>query len=315
VNPLSAIYDAAVHTRNVLYNRGILNARRLSGPVISVGNISVGGSGKTPFVILLGGLLKERCIPFDVLSRGYGRNTHGVLAVDPSGSPRDFGDEPILIAKGLGCPVIVGESRYRAGLFAETKLGPQLHILDDGFQHRSLARDFDIVLVSQEDARGQLLPTGRLREPPSALRRADAVVISATEEGASTSDLGPQTIWRIRRGLSVSEAPPRPVAFCGIARPQQFIEQLRAADVRPVALKFYRDHHAYTEGDVRDLSALRQQNNAGGFITTEKDAINLGPLLPALGQVAVARVVMELLNPTDALDTILRVIGDRRPQP
>lgn len=314
MNPLGAIYGAVVRGRNSLYDRGILKARELRGPVISVGNISVGGSGKTPFVILLGGLLKGRAITFDVLSRGYGRKTRGVLAVDPNGSARDFGDEPILIAQRLGCPVIVGESRYQAGLFAEKKFGSQLHILDDGFQHRSLARDFDIVLVTPEDAGDQLLPAGRLREPISSLRRANAVV---WHEGSAPSGLGlnQQSIWRMRRDVAVNATPQRPVAFCGIARPQQFIQQLSAIGIDPAATRFYRDHHSYTDQDVRDLAALREQNNAGGFITTEKDAINLGPLLPALGTVAVARVVMELLDPADALDTILRVIRERRPQP
>jgi tetraacyldisaccharide 4'-kinase len=113
----------------------------------------------------------------------------------------------------------------------------------------------------------------------------------------------------------VSEAPAKPLAFCGIARPQQFIDQLRANGIQPVATTFYRDHHPYTEDDVRDLAALREQNHAGGFITTEKDAINLGPLLPSLGAVATARVLMELLDPADALDTILRAFQERRPQP
>jgi tetraacyldisaccharide 4'-kinase len=302
-----------MHTRNRLYDHGLLTARRLSGPVISVGNISVGGSGKTPFVILLGGLLKERGIPFDVLSRGYGRKTRGVLAVDPSGSPREFGDEPILIAQRLGCPVIVGESRYQAGLFAEGRFGPQLHILDDGFQHRSLARDFDIVLVTPDDVHDQLLPAGRLREPLASLRRADAVVLP--EADPSVLGLSQRPIWRIRRSVSVNEIPRRPFAFCGIARPQQFLDQLRAASIDPIGEKFYRDHHSYAEQDVRDLAALRDQNRAGGFITTEKDAINLGRLLPSLGDIAVARVIMELLDPADALDTIFRVIRERRPQP
>ena len=314
MNPLSAIYGAAIRARNYLYDRGLFKAHKLSGPIISVGNISVGGSGKTPFVILLGSLLTERGIPFDVLSRGYGRKTRGVLTVDPNGSPRDFGDEPILIAERLGCPVIVGENRYQAGLFAENNFGPQLHVLDDGFQHRALARDFDIVLVSPEDAHDQIIPGGRLREPISSLRRASAVVIPAEWDPAALK-LDRQNIWRIRRSVSVSEAPPSPIAFCGVARPQNFIDQLRAGGVLPVATKFYRDHHAYSEGDVSELAALRDRNNAGGFITTEKDAINLGRLLPSLGPVAVAHVVMELLNPADALDTILRVIGERRPQP
>jgi tetraacyldisaccharide 4'-kinase len=324
LNPFSAIYGAAVRSRNGLYNRGILKARRLSGRVISVGNISVGGTGKTPFVILLGGLLQERGIPFDVLSRGYGRKTRGVLAVDPNGSPRDFGDEPILIAKRLGCPVIVGENRYQAGLFAERKFGPQVHILDDGFQHRSLARDFDIVLVAQEDVRDQMLPAGRLREPSSSLRRADAVVVAAESnysaggwdmQALDKQALDKQAIWRVRRRVSPPDTPSRPVAFCGIARPQQFIEQLRAAGADPVATKFYRDHHSYTQKDVLALTALRKQNRATGFVTTEKDAVNLGALLTALEPVAIARVVMELLEPADALDTILRVFQERRPSP
>jgi tetraacyldisaccharide 4'-kinase len=314
VNPLSAIYGGIVRVRNGLYSRGILKPRRLSAPVISIGNISVGGSGKTPFVILLGELLQARGISFDVLSRGYGRKSTGVLAVDRNGSPRDFGDEPILIAKRLGCPVIVGESRCEAGQFAEKSFGPQLHILDDGFQHRSLARDFDIVLLSPEDARDQLLPAGRLREPLSSLRRADAVVLAAESTGPEFKVDGPR-IWRLRRNISLAEAPPRPVVFCGIARPHQFVEQLRALGIQFAATKVYRDHHSYTKENIRELSALHEQNHAGGFITTEKDAINLGPLLGAFGPVAVARVVMELLDPADALDTILRVIQERRPRP
>ena len=314
MNPLSAIYGGIVRVRNGLYSHGVLKGRRLSAPVVSVGNISVGGSGKTPFVILLGELLQQRGIPFDVLSRGYGRKTRGVLAVDPNGSPRDFGDEPILIAKRLGCPVIVGENRYPAGLFAENRFGPRLHILDDGFQHRSLARDFDIVLLSPEDAHDRLLPAGRLREPLSSLRRADAVAVAAKATHPELKIDGPG-LWHVRRNIALSEAPPRPVAFCGIARPNQFVDQLRAIGIQPAATKFFRDHHSYTERDVRELTALREQNHAGGFITTEKDAINLGPLLGALGPVAVARVVMELIAPADALDTILRVIQERRPQP
>ena len=136
VNPLSSLYGMATATHNHFYDSGTFKSRKLSRPVISVGNISVGGSGKTPFVILLGELLKRRGIAFDVLSRGYGRETHGVLAVDPTGSARDFGDEPLLIARRLGCPVIVGESRYKAGIFAERNYDSAIHILDDGFQHR-----------------------------------------------------------------------------------------------------------------------------------------------------------------------------------
>jgi tetraacyldisaccharide 4'-kinase len=136
LNPLSGIYGGAVRARNELYDRGLLRARRLQGPVVCVGNLSAGGSGKTPFVILLGELLKACGINFDVLSRGYGRRSRGVRLVDPAGLPREFGDEPLLIARKLQVPVVVGEDRYDAGRFAESKFGAQLHLLDDGFQHR-----------------------------------------------------------------------------------------------------------------------------------------------------------------------------------
>ncbi|MGA8274619.1 MAG: tetraacyldisaccharide 4'-kinase, partial [Candidatus Sulfotelmatobacter sp.] len=244
-NPLSAVYGGIVGTRNSFYDRGWLRARALSGAVISVGNLSAGGSGKTPFVILLGGLLKERGIGFDVLSRGYGRRTRGVQLVDPGGLPQDFGDEPLLIARRLQVPVVVGEDRYEAGRFAEARIRAQVHLLDDGFQHRGLVRDFDIVLVTPEDARDRLLPGGRLREPLRSLHRADAVGLTS---GASAESfpLAHKMVWRVRRGIVPQNIPPRPVVFCGIARPQNFLLQLRAAGIDPCAEAFFRDHHAYT---------------------------------------------------------------------
>jgi tetraacyldisaccharide 4'-kinase len=311
LNPLPTIYGRVIAARNALYDRRWLPAHTLPGSVISVGNLSVGGSGKTPFVILLGELLKARGIRFDVLSRGYGRRTRGVLQVDPGGLPRDFGDEPLLIARRLQVPVVVGEDRYAAGRFAEARFGAQIHLLDDGFQHRALARDFDIVLVTPEDARDRLLPLGRLREPLRSLQRADAVVLTS---GASPESLPLQgkTVWRVRRAIVVQNIPPRPVVFCGIARPQNLLLQLRAAGVAPAAEAFFRDHHAYSEKDVRDLLQLKQRSQAGGFITTEKDAVNLGGYLDALAPLAVVPVKMELAGAANAVDTILRVIDERR---
>jgi tetraacyldisaccharide 4'-kinase len=315
LNPLSAIFSAiyggVVGARNTLYDRRWLGSRSLQGSVISVGNVSSGGSGKTPFVILLGELLKARGISFDVLSRGYGRKTHGVLLVEPGGLPRDFGDEPLLIARRLQAPVVVGEDRYEAGRFAESRFGPQIHLLDDGFQHRGLARDFDSVMVTPEDAWDRLLPAGRLREPLRSLGRADAVVL-ASGASAESFPLASKTVWRARRGIVTHGIPDRPVVFCGIARPQNFLLQLRAAGVDPVAEAFFRDHHAYTEKDVRDLQQLRQRSEAGGFVTTEKDAVNLGGYLPGLSPLAVVPVKMELADAADAVDTILRVIEERR---
>jgi tetraacyldisaccharide 4'-kinase len=311
LNPLSAIYSGVVWARGAFYDHGLLRSRRLQGSVISVGNLSAGGTGKTPFVILLGELLKARGISFDVLSRGYGRKTGGVLLVDPGGLPRNFGDEPLLIARRLQVQVVVGEDRYEAGRFAESRFGSRIHLLDDGFQHRGLARDFDIVLVTSEDGRDCLLPTGRLREPLRALRRADAVVLAG---GASPEafPLAGKTVWRVRRGILPQNIPPRPVVFCGIARPQSFLLQLRSAGIDPIAEALFRDHHAYTEKDVRDLLQLQQRSEAGGFITTEKDAVNLGGFLASLAPLAVIPVKMELDDAANAVDTMLRVVKERR---
>jgi tetraacyldisaccharide 4'-kinase len=283
----------------------------LPGPVISVGNLSLGGSGKTPFVLTLGERLQARGISFDILSRGYGRRTRGVALVNPNGTSQQFGDEPLLLARRLGVPVIVGERRYDAGAFAERKFGPQLHLLDDGFQHRALGRDFDIVLLTAEDVQDRLLPAGRLREPLSSLRRADAVVCSDEVTAKSFSAPG-RLLWRVRRGILPKAVPARPVVFCGIARPQNFVSQLRSNGIEPAAEKFYRDHHAYTGRDVQQLLEIRRQSGAAGFVTTEKDAINLGGHLAALGAVAVVPVEMELLDPANVVDTILSTIARRK---
>ncbi len=311
MNLLSTIYGGIAGVRNTLYDRGVLRARRLEGPVISVGNLSAGGSGKTPFVMLLGELLKARQIRFDILSRGYGRKSRGVLLVDPGGLPEQFGDEPLLIARKLQMPVIVGQDRYEAGRFAESKFGLQMHVLDDGFQHRGLARDFDIVLVTPPDARDRLLPVGRLREPLSSLRRADAIVLSGGASDDSFTVEG-KPIWRVRRGIAPQNVPPHPVVFCGIARPENFLLQLRTANIEPAAQAFYRDHHTYTEKDVRELIDLGRRSEAGGFVTTEKDAVNLGPYLSALEPLAVVPVRMELAGAANALDTMLHMIDERK---
>ena len=309
---LSSVFGAGVRTRNALYDRSVLRANRLLGPVVSVGNLSVGGSGKTPFVLLLGELLQSRAVKFDILSRGYGRQTRGVRQVDPSGSAQEFGDEPLLMARRLKVPVVVGEDRYSAGLFAEKSFGPQLHLLDDGFQHRALARDFDIVLLTPEDARDRLLPAGRLREPLNSLRRADAVVLVSGALAESFPVQG-KVVWNARRGILPEGIPPQPVAFCGIARPQQFFRQLKMAGVEPAAEAVYRDHHSYTDKDIRELLELRHVSESGGFVTTEKDAINLGQRLSALQPFAVVPVKMKLTDASTAIATLLRVLEERKP--
>jgi tetraacyldisaccharide 4'-kinase len=319
VNPLTELYGAVTSLRNTLFDRGVLSSRRLEQPVVSVGNLSVGGSGKTPFVIALGELLKARDIRFDVLSRGYGRKTRGVLVVESDGKASDFGDEPLLIARRLGVPVIVGESRYEAGRVAERKFQSQLHILDDGFQHRSLARDFDIVLMTERDLRDRLLPSGRMREPLSSLARADAIVLPRGLPLESRM-LARKLFWRIERELLLTNPPSRPVVFCGIARPEQFFTQVRAAGITPAAEIIFRDHHAYDLDDIQALIRASRDSQADGFLTTEKDAINLGaiqqlgPNQYGLDPLAVAQLKLMIDHPTDVVDAILARITERTPR-
>jgi tetraacyldisaccharide 4'-kinase len=312
MNPLTGIYGAATALRNELFDLGMLRSRRLQQPVISVGNLSVGGSGKTPFVIALGELLKARGISFDVLSRGYGRKTRGVLVVELDGKAADFGDEPLLIARRLGVPVIVGERRYEAGRVAERKFQSQLHILDDGFQHRSLARDFDIVLLTERDLLDSLLPSGRLRESPSSLARADAVVLPRGLALESRM-LRQKAMWRIERELVLPNLPLAPVVFCGIARPEQFFAQVRAAGITPAAEVIFRDHHAYDSDDIQALISTRRDRPGGGFLTTEKDAVNLPPE-PCLEPLAIAELKLTIGDPAGVVDLILTRIAERKPR-
>jgi tetraacyldisaccharide 4'-kinase len=313
VNVLSAIFGRVVDARNTMYDRGLLRAERLRGPVVSVGNISAGGSGKTPFVIMLGELLKRRGVAFDVLSRGYRRAPSQVALVDPEGSPKEFGDEPLLIAQRLGVPVIVGSDRFEAGTFAEERFGPQMHLLDDGFQHRRLQRDFDIVLLTPEDEADTLLPVGRLREPHTSLARADAVVLmrGARREAFPLVD---RRVWRAQRGVDCGQLPTRPLVFCGIAKPDVFFQQVRGCGVMPGAQVTFRDHHAYREEDVRKLLDIARQRATNRFMTTEKDALNLGPLTQRLQPLHVVRATMELEDAGSFMEYLLSTIAARSQQ-
>jgi tetraacyldisaccharide 4'-kinase len=304
VNPISAIFGAGVAARNALYERNVFKVQKLSRPGVSVGNLSVGGSGKTPFVIALGKLLKQQNIPFDVLSRGYGRQSKETLVVDPEGSPEQFGDEPLLLARRLQVPVIVGTDRYAAGLLAEQKFPSKLHLLDDGFQHRKLHRDFDIVLLPPEDIDDVLLPVGRLREPLSSLRRADAVVLPPN----TPSPVNKPLVWHARRNISFVTPMSRVVAFCGIARPKQFFAALRQLGMDVAGTMAFPDHHRYKQSDIDRLRNLKARTTARGFITTDKDAINLGALMSQLRTFETAGLELQIQQPEEVVAALLAVL-------
>ncbi len=375
--PLVPLYAAALRLQDSLRRAGLLRTRTLEWPVISVGSLSAGGAGKTPVVIALARLLRDAGWRVDVLSRGYGRAGGGVARVHAgfTDSARRYGDEPVLIAEQTGVPVWVGADRYAAGKRAEEEAEAEaddrpgsvhpprsVHLLDDGFQHRRLARSIDIVLVTAEDLDDRLLPEGDLRESLSALQRADVVVVRQNEveahpdvevdaeinvEGNAEIDAEVDAeieaeieaeldveadaeldaeveaeidaeldveadaeldagnawqaipvnqrvwamlrehgqMWTVRRSLVfpapllVFGAGLRPIAFCGIARPEGFAWMLHEAGCGVIEVVAFADHHRYNKADMERLIEVARSVRGSGFVTTEKDAVKLtGPL-------------------------------------
>lgn len=278
---LAPIYAAAVGLKNAAYDRGWKHPQRLKWPVVSVGNLSVGGSGKTPLVIKLAELLSAKNVAVDVLSRGYGRSdVDRVERVNAEGDAAQFGDEPLLIARTAKVPVYVSADRYEAGLLAERdSRGTGIHLLDDGFQHRKLARALDIVVVHASDFEEKLLPAGRLREPLDSLKRASVIVLRA-EDRQHEADLRKRGItapvWIQQRRLIV-EPITGALAFCGIARPDEFFSALRSQGVELSATRVLRDHQAYSNAEIERLIAMLRGHEAHSFVTTEKDAARLSP--------------------------------------
>lgn len=294
--PLLPLYAAGLAFRELRLQRGWEPVRQLRDSVISIGNLSAGGSGKTPFTIALCRLLCARGFEVDVLSRGYGRRSAVALRVDPNGSADEFGDEPLLIAREANVPVYVAAERYDAGRLAETDSpsgrasgqARRVHILDDGFQHRQLAREIDILLLNREDWCDHLLPAGNLREGRDAARRAGAIAIPADEAdfetelcawGRACGWTGP--VWRIRRRMRIPRIDGPVTAFCGIARPEQFFGGLTAGGVAVASRHAFADHHRYSARDLDTLVAKARSNGSVALVTTAKDEVRLGKLRSA----------------------------------
>jgi tetraacyldisaccharide 4'-kinase len=325
LSPLVPIYAAGVAWRSRRIESGSEPVRRLRWPVVSVGNLSTGGSGKTPLTIALAKALKERGLSVDVLSRGYGRKSRLAVRVDPDGAAEDFGDEPLLIAREARVPVYVASQRYDAGLLAEADgsavLVHGVHLLDDGFQHRQLARDADIVLLNREDWQDRLLPAGNLREPLTAIRRATVLAIPADnlEFEAELHAWGWQgPIWGLRRSMDAPRVDGPVLAFCGIARPGQFFTGLEAAGMRIAARRTFSDHHRYTHADVERLAASALGAGAAALITTEKDAARLGERALSFNEslpLKTAGLRIEIQDEGAALDWLIGLIAPVRPRP
>jgi tetraacyldisaccharide 4'-kinase len=282
--------------RRAWYERVPTRAQSLGRPVISVGNLVVGGSGKTPVVAALARLLIEKGERPAILSRGYGRRRRedGVLVVS---SPERVlepaersGDEPQMLARALpGVPVLVSPNRHLAGTLAERRFGCTVHLLDDGFQHVQLRRDIDLLLMTKGDLDEHVLPSGRLREPLVAARSADAVLVTGTEDDAQevAATVGIDVAFRVvpqfgqpraidANGGGAAALPGRrAVAVAGIARPERFFAAARAEGWELLREIPYRDHFWFGARDVERIAAAAVGAGADVILTTEKDAMRL----------------------------------------
>lgn len=318
IMPLVPLYGVAQTLNSVAYARGWRQTERLEWPVVSIGNVSVGGAGKTPFVIMLARALMERGWSVDVLSRGYGRTSDGVERVVGADDPAArYGDEPWLIEQRAQVPVFVGRVRSAAGRLAEATLldvgdARHVHLLDDGMQHRRLVRDAEIVLLHRSDFQTTLLPAGRLREPLAALERADFVVLREDDidlkERARRWMRADARIWTVRRELDVPVLPGAAVVFSAIAHPEEFVEGLRRQGVAIAATRAWRDHHRFTDADVTMLCAEAVKERARCFLTTEKDLARLTKVqrarLEETAPLLAAILTTRLREPETALDAL-----------
>ena len=293
MNPFSAIYGQVARFRRQWYEQHPHRQRQLGCPVISVGNLVMGGSSKTPVVALLATLLRDDGYRPAILSRGYKRlSTDAVVIVsDGRGSMATVdqsGDEPQLLARRLpDVSIVVSADRHRAGILARERFGANVLILDDGFQHVRVARTLNLLLVSEDDLHERVFPAGRLREPLAAAHRADALLITG---GAERSRIGQalgvgQTFTvttayePIRRvlpfGDEVPQQPRRVVTVAAIARPERFVHSVRTLGYEVIQEFTFRDHHWFSVADVRRIEEAARATNADAILTTEKDAVRL----------------------------------------
>lgn len=324
LSALAGGYRGLLGARDWLYGHGVLRSQTLPCPVISIGNLTVGGTGKTPAVELAVQTLTALGRRVAIVSRGYRRKTSGIEIVADAASirldPADAGDEPFLLARRLpGVPVIVGANRYDAARVAVERFGPTAIVLDDGFQHRTLTKNLEIVMTRARSpwGNGQLLPHGPLREPLSALSRADLIVAAGAERLEDAADVR-EAARRHAPGVPVAAARyvpvecwdgrtlrPRPpddlggrrlVAFAGLASPDGFARTLEALRVDVADFATFVDHHWYSAGDLAELDARAAALGAEGLVTTEKDWVRFRDVARPRRPIHVVSVRLELLN-------------------
>lgn len=335
--PLAALYGAVTRARLMLYRTGALPVHQINATVISVGNITTGGTGKTPLVEWIARTVAHERRRVCILTRGYGRQRPGTRVLVSDGEhiladALEGGDEPRLLAESLpGVAAVISDAdRVSAARWAQDVLGSEIFILDDGFQHLRMARDLNVVTVDATNpwGGGHLLPRGRLREPPAGLARADCIVITRADQAAYMPALK-QQVERLSGGRPVilahtrtrgvrllgaddyaSDTTPlsKPVAaFCAIGNPQSFFAQVRGDHYTLSYTRHFPDHHVYTQRDVEAIERGAEMEGAQLLLTTAKDAVKLRSLrfrLPCY----VLEVEMELDDESKLLDLIRAAI-------
>ncbi|MGH7323304.1 MAG: tetraacyldisaccharide 4'-kinase [Candidatus Rokuibacteriota bacterium] len=320
-------YQGFLGAREWLYERGVLHSQALACPVVAIGNLTVGGTGKTPAVELAVRTLAEVGHRPAVVSRGYRRQSRGVQVVADTASirldPEDAGDEPFLLARRLpGVPVIVGVNRYQAARLAVVRFAVTVVVLDDGFQHRTLRKNLEIVMTRARRpwGNGRVLPGGPLREPLSALARADLIVAAGAARDTDLDEVratalrhapgvpvigaryAPVECWQadhMREQSLPSLSGARLLAFAGIAAPEAFQATLADLGVGVVEMIPFADHHWYAQDDLRSLDERAVTQGAQGLVTTEKDWVRLRRLQLPRRPLYVVSVRLELVIGAD----------------
>ena len=338
------LYELAVRLRVAAYETDYLKQKKLDATVISVGNLTLGGAGKTPMADYIARYLKSEGHSVAVLTRGYARESSGMRVLnDPSadsvaaGSYREFGDEPLMLARSLSdIPIIVDKDRYKAGRWVESEFGSEVLVLDDGYQHLALARDLNILLIDATDPLGgfEMLPFGRLREPLYGIKRADAIIITRADrpfdQGQTQAiikyycgDRVPvmyfySAITKLRH-LATGEvydsadlAGWNVAVACGIGNPQAFAEDILQIGINIVSENFFADHHAFQQEDLDRLTRDARDAGADAIVTTEKDAVRLEGLTHGDVPIYAAQLELQSDDEVRLKSLLLRTVSSRQ---
>ena len=344
--PPAKLYELAVRLRVAAYETDYLRQKRLDATVISIGNLILGGAGKTPVAHYIARYLKSEEHSVAILTRGYARESSGMRVLNdptsdtkpgPAPTYREVGDEPLMLARSLpDIPIIVNKNRYEAGRWAESKLGSEVLVLDDAYQHLAMARDLNILLIDASDPFGEfeMPPFGRLREPLYGIKRADAIIITRADRAFDQDQT--QSIIRYYCGdkvplmyfystitglrhLETGEvydaknfAGWNVAVACGIANPRAFSEDVLQVGINIVSESFMADHHAFTQEEVDRITRSAREAGADAIVTTEKDAVRLEGLLHGEVPIYAAQLEIESDDEVRLKSLLLRMVTIRQ---